>query len=654
LVEGRAGRILATPALWEYPGDAVRALVFFGLFYGYFWLRVQPCLIYSCAEITNFPVFYTGWAFFQESVLRPGGVVQYLSAFVSQFLLYSWTGALVIAMQAWAISACTGYLFRAAGLPGARLLRFTPAILVLVAYAQYSYHLPLFMAALAALVFACLYVRLATRDKPDGSGAAVNLDAKRDAMAFVLLSVLLYVIGAAASIPFAVFCVAYELRQGRWRWIGPYLAFAAVLPYVMGGLVFRISIVDAYTDMLPVSWRVHGWPTREDMVATVYGVYLVPLVGILAGGAWHLILSRFQRRQSPAKPSKPAVKDRHAGRDVARSAGSRRPIAVRMLLWTLGSLVLFAAGGAAAILSLDARQKALLEVHHYACRRMWPQVLAAARRCPDSPFVIDAVNRALYHSGRLSRDMFRYLQQPQGLLILGDDRTVVHWHAFDTLIDLGLMNLAEKNLTECLEIFGPHPLILERLALVNLVKGKTDAARVYLGAMAKTLFHGRRAREQLARLDADPHVQELRVLRLQRDSVTQFYARESLLSALVEQSGGTGPHVHGPPSAPPNRMAFEYLMAWYLLNGHLGKFVQQLSRLDEFGYAEIPPLYQEAVVIYAYGRTIGPEMHSRMRHLHSVVTRHGNNREAAARELVRDYYGSYFFYYFCTFVAARK
>ncbi|HSW02195.1 MAG TPA: hypothetical protein VLI39_18670, partial [Sedimentisphaerales bacterium] len=46
-----------------------------------------------------------------------------------------------------------------------------------------------------------------------------------------------------------------------------------------------------------------------------------------------------------------------------------------------------------------------------------------------------------------------------------------YWHAFDTLIDLGLMNQAEKNLTECLETFGEQPLILERLATVNLVKG---------------------------------------------------------------------------------------------------------------------------------------------------------------------------------------
>ncbi|MEN6337012.1 MAG: DUF6057 family protein, partial [Phycisphaerales bacterium] len=114
-----------------------RTVAFFGLMFAYLWLWVQPALIYSCGTITNFPVFYKGWPFFGQTVQMPGGLVQYLSAFVSQLFYYSWAGAAVIAVQAWAICACTGYLLRKAGLPGARLLRFVPAIFILVAYARY-------------------------------------------------------------------------------------------------------------------------------------------------------------------------------------------------------------------------------------------------------------------------------------------------------------------------------------------------------------------------------------------------------------------------------------------------------------------------------------------------------------------------------------
>ena len=98
-------------------------------------------------------------------------------------------------------------------------------------------------------------------------------------------------------------------------------------------------------------------------------------------------------------------------------------------------------------------------------------------------------------------------------------------------------------------------------------------------------------------------------------------------------------------------MAFEYLMAWYLMTKKLEPFVQNLARLTEFGYAEVPPLYQEAAVIYTYG-TKKPvplqglaEAQRRIEHFSSVFNRYGRNKDAAFAELVKDYAGSYFFYY---------
>ncbi|OHB64617.1 MAG: hypothetical protein A2Y77_09215 [Planctomycetes bacterium RBG_13_62_9] len=279
--------------------------------------------------------------------------------------------------------------------------------------------------------------------------------------------------------------------------------------------------------------------------------------------------------------------------------------------------------------------------------------MQAARRSPDTYVVINAVDRALYHTGRLGRDMFLYPQHPDALLLTGQDRVLAYWHKFDTLIDLGLVNLAEKDLTECLETYGEHPLILERLALVNMVKGKTGAARIYLGALRKTLFHHKWASDYLARLDADPtlsndpEIQRLRAQCLRKDSTAGFYVTEMLLSTLVEQGGG-------------NRMAYEYLMSWYMLNGQLPRFVQNVTKLSEFGYTDVPPLYQEAAVIYAYGTrkpvplVASPDAQRRIEHFSSIVNKYGRNRDAAFAELARDYAGSYLFYYFYNFARTQK
>ncbi len=134
--------------------------------------------------------------------------------------------------------------------------------------------------------------------------------------------------------------------------------------------------------------------------------------------------------------------------------------------------LLLAVGAAVAVVSLDGYQKALLAVHYYACQRQWPEVLRASRRCTNDYTVMNAVDRALYHTGRLNQDMFAHMQYPEALIFTGADHALFYWHKLDTLIDLGLLNLAEKNLTECMEMFGEQPMILQRLAARQFGQGQ--------------------------------------------------------------------------------------------------------------------------------------------------------------------------------------
>jgi hypothetical protein len=265
---------------------------------------------------------------------------------------------------------------------------------------------------------------------------------------------------------------------------------------------------------------------------------------------------------------------------------------------------------------------------------------------------MNAIDRALYHTGRLNQDMFTWLQHPEGLLFTGADHGLFYWHRLDTLLDLGLLNLAEKNFTECLEMFGEHPMILQRLALVNLAKGKIEAGRIYLEKLRQTLFFSGWARDYLKRLAADPtlagdpQMQQWRAHALRKDFTAGFYAPEMVLLALVEQDSG-------------NRMAFEYLMAWYMVNKRLDKFVQNLPRLQDFGYTAVPPLYQEAALIYGTrhpipAAAISPEAQQRIKQFSDIFNRHGRNKEAAFRELAGNFAGSYFFYFIYAATPARQ
>ena len=101
-------------------------------------------------------------------------------------------------------------------------------------------------------------------------------------------------------------------------------------------------------------------------------------------------------------------------------------------------------------------------------------------------------------------------------------------------------------------------------------------------------------------------------------------------------------------------MAFEYLMAWYLLTRQLDKFIQNLDRLDDFDYPNIPRLYEEAIFIHMYktkkavelhGRQISPESLQQCKGFIQIFNHYREDKRAPFNELAKNYGNSYFFYY---------
>jgi len=625
-------------------GQAVLSLMFFALLFLYLWQVVDLRLIYSIGATTTFPVFFKGWAFFREQILHLGGAVTYLSALLSQFFHYSWAGALIVTLQAWLLAACTGYLLRSVGVPGSRWLRFAPPLLVLVAYNRYSYHFPTTMALLTALLFACLYIALVSRHAASARHQEKKLESCDGwAMALFLgLSVIAYPATAGAYLLFGVLCAIHERFSRSVRAGLLTIALVPVFPYA-AAWVFDCRVVDAYTELLPVSWKILSSRSQTHMIETIYALYLLPPAAMLVWGWSGRLFRRFRAARIEAKPERTRAPN--------PQSAIRNPPAHRLfsppVKWAAQALVILGLGAAVAAVSHDSQQKTLLAVHYYACHRMWPEVLQAATKQPASPLVMSAVNRALYHTGRLDADMFTYPQCPDALLPTGDDRVLVCWYKFDTLIDLGLMNLAEKNLTECMETFGEHPMILQRLALINMVRGRTDTARVFLGALDRTLFYSAWARHYLTLLQSDPalstdaQIQQMRTVCLRTDSTAPFFDKEKMLAALLNDNGR-------------NRMAFEYLMAWYLVTKQVGKVAEGIRYMNELGYTEIPPLYQEAICVYAYGqrkplqlpgRTISPQVQQRIEQFSQTFNRYKRDKRAAFPELAAKYGGSYFLYH---------
>jgi len=111
-----------------------------------------------------------------------------------------------------------------------------------------------------------------------------------------------------------------------------------------------------------------------------------------------------------------------------------------------------------------------------------------------------------------------------------------------------------------------------------------------------------------------------------------------------------------------NKMAFEYLMARYLLDAKLDDFIRNLYRLNDFNYPEIPRLYEEAILymlnggkaVNLHGRLISIDSQRRFTDFINIYSRYKGNKHAAFKKLKNKYGDSYLFYSLYGFSGAEK
>jgi len=579
-------------------------------------------------------------------------LTEYAAAFLAQLFHIGWVGAIVVTLQTWLICTCAGYLLKSSGLKRLSWARFAPALLILAMYGQYIYCFTVTTSLSLALLFTCLYVRIV---RP--ADLLPHTNAGRDCLAhtgvFLLLSVVLYTIAAGAFLLFAMLCATYELLFRRRMYALLYVPAAFAIAYAEGVLVFGASIMDSFFALTPFSWDTLLYRTRARGLAMVSAFYLLIPAILLIAGFWRILTHKWLSGMSPRRAEN-NEKSRGVITSLAYkiSACHSRP----KLKLVAQPLILLAIAIAGAALSIDHERRTLFQVDYYACHRMWPQVLKAAKQHAYDDLVAHAVNRALYHTGQLGYDMFSWPQHPDILMLTGDQHSMSYWKRYDTRLDLGLLNLAQKDLVECMEVFGVRPIILKRLALINMAKNDTGSARIYLGALSKTLFDARWAESYIKLLEKDPNlstdnrIQSLRSVMLKSDDPTLFSGREKLLSTLLAQNSK-------------NHMAFEYTNALYLQTKQLDKFVQNLKILNQFTYKEIPRLYEEAILIHMTrtkelielaGHKGSRESYERMQRFGQVVNCYGGDKKAAFKELTTDFGDSYFFFYLYGFSGAHK
>jgi hypothetical protein len=303
----------------------------------------------------------------------------------------------------------------------------------------------------------------------------------------------------------------------------------------------------------------------------------------------------------------------------------------------------------------DPLGKPFVRSNCYAHRKQWDKIVALSQRLPQdrtNVYVNHDRLRALYHTGRLPYDMFLCPLVPEAVLLTHEkgESDLTLWKLSDIFLELGHVNMAQKLGSELLATKSHLGTALEALGWIGVIKNDPGVARVYWKALRKDLRSGTRAASLLQGLSSGfapeqaARIESIRAcMRSDTAAVTGGEPVDETLAALLKHN-------------PRNKMAFEYLMACYLVTGRVDQIAANMARLPALGYREVPTLYQEALLIHygSTGRTavaladlgISPQTYQRYEAFVQVNNAlQTQKRPELFQRLVREFGTSYFFYY---------
>jgi hypothetical protein len=379
------------------------------------------------------------------------------------------------------------------------------------------------------------------------------------------------------------------------------------------------------------------------LIILLYG--FVPLSVLLLFLSKMLFSKTGQIRKIRSKPKK-KKKAHNTTREKKLSLAIFRKPAIIAL-----PIVLTAAG---LYFSYDQMGKPFVLANDYALRKQWDKVLVLGRSLPrgkSNVYFNHDINRALYYTGRLPYDLFHFPQTPHGLLLTHEKKEsyLTQLKLCDVFMELGQVNIAERLASEVLATKGRFGIVIEKLAWINIIKGQTSTARIYLNALKKDLTYRRTAEKLLMALDNGFAPEQAAYVDRIRSNMFEAghtgTSKDSIDQILIELLAHN----------PRNKMAFEYLMACYLLTGQVDKIAANMEGLGELGYQAIPTLYEEAILIYfgSQGKKVDLskfnikrntfERYAKFVQLRNAMRPH--NRQAVLGRLIGEFGSSYFFYF---------
>ncbi len=524
-------------------------------------------LLFGVAVVIFWAVPYVGGLCFQEQyqmflfdsgyflkrIVLPGGLADYISEFLVQFYYMPVLGGAFIALLLMGIQAAVWGLMKQYGarhdFPG-YLLSFLPSIALWCAMGDQNVLLSFVVALFGALVIGWIHNRFHNRL------VKVVFELVSTALVYWLLGPVVFL--------YAALMIGDTLKNAKQK------------GNVFSGIGYSAGIL-----ILTVAWILLTTQTLQ-----------YPLYRIFAGLNYY----RYPGAISPLPfvVMVWAVVIPFLGMIPCRQKSLQKLQQSKVVI-VLSYVLVIVASWFGIKASFDEMTYELIDYDFLVRTEQWDKIIEKAEKKPaTTPLGVSCVNLALSQKGMLADRLFEFYQNGgEGLFPTFTRDMISPVSTAEIFFRLGMVNDAERYMFEAQEAipnYRKSARLTRRIIECEIINGNYQVAAKLLRRLQKTLYYGNWANQTMALLGNEKAINRHPIygkLRKYREKKQDFLFSDREMDQMLGLLFLNDNH---------NRMAYEYLMCYELLQRDMEKFMQYYPLGRFVGYDHIPRSFQEILI----------------------------------------------------------
>ena len=501
----------------------------------------------------QYQMFLFDIGYFLERIVLPGGLADYISEFLVQFYYMPVLGGTIIALLLMSIQAISWGLMKQYGMkavfPG-YLLSFVPSIVLWCAMGDQNLLLSFVVALSGALLMGWIHNRFHNRL------VKVVFELVSTALVYWFLGPVVFL--------YAALMIGDTLMKGKQNGhILSSLGYSACL------LILTVAWILLTTQSLQYPlYRIFSGLNYYRYPGTVSPLPLGVMI-------WTVVVVFFGM-----------VPDGHAW--IKKLQQSK-------VVMVLAYVLVIVASWFGIKASFDAMTYDLIDYDFLVRTEQWDKIIEKAEKKPaTTPLGVSCVNLALSQKGQLADRLFEFYQNGgEGLFPTFTRDMISPVSTAEIFFRLGMVNDAERYMFEAQEAipnYRKSARLTRRIIECEIINGNYQVAAKLLRRLQKTLFYSNWANQMMALLGNEKAINRHPIygkLRKYREKKQDFLFSDREMDQMLGLLFLNDNH---------NRMAYEYLMCYELLQRDLEKFVQYYPLGRFVGYDHIPRSFQEILI----------------------------------------------------------